>query len=397
MRLLILTSRVPYPIEKGDKLRVYNFIKELSKYNDIYIFALDENNTSDDCIDHLKKYCKSIKILKISKKDIMINIMRGMFNGLPLQVNYYTSPYGINIFRKYVNEIKPDHIFCQLLRVTEYVKCLDIPKTIDIQDTMSVNFARSANKNIISNIFTNSIYKFESNRLKKYEYHLFNIFNNKIIISQPDKDLYPHPDRCNISIIPNGVDYSYFIPDNNVKKDIDVIFTGNMGYKPNIDGTFFLVNKIMPELKRSRPDIKIMIVGTNPPKKIRQLQSDNVTVTGWVNDIREYYSRAKVFIAPMRIGTGLQNKLLEAMSMKIPCITTPLANESLGATSNENILIGKDKYTLAKHILSLLDDINYANTIASNGYNFVHKHYNWDNAGKKLNSIMGGEQILDSI
>ena len=387
MRILFLTSRVPYPIEKGDKLRTFNFLRELSKYHEIHLFALDEYNTAQDDINVLRNYCKSIKVFKISKFEIYRNVVTGFFKKLPLQVAYYTNNDGIASFREYYRDVAPDIVFCQLVRTSEYIKDddINIPKIVDIQDTMSVNVARSAKK---GNLPERPILMLEAARMKEYENKIFNSYDKKIIISANDRQLYPHKDRNEIFVVPNGVDRTFFQPDENVTKDIDILFLGNIGYRPNIDASLFLIKEILPRVKVEFPNVKVAIAGVNPPKKIVKLQDENVMVTGRVDDIRTYYNRSKIFLAPMRIGTGLQNKLLEAMSMKLPCITTPLANESLKGKSGKNILVGRDAQTLAQHVTSLLKDRHAADEIADNGYNFIIKNYDWQAIGQKLNEII---------
>ena len=122
------------------------------------------------------------------------------------------------------------------------------------------------------------------------------------------------------------------------KKEYDLVFTGNMGYPPNVNSVIFLTEKILPVVRKKMPDIKIMFAGASPDPKVKAVNSENIKVTGWVDDIRNYYAKAKIFIAPMQIGTGLQNKLLEAMAMKIPCISSPLANNALEAEDGKEII-----------------------------------------------------------
>ena len=131
-----------------------------------------------------------------------------------------------------------------------------------------------------------------------------------------------------------------------------------------------------------------MLAGAKPDNKVKVLESEKVKVSGWMDDIRDAYASSKVFIAPMRIGTGLQNKLLEAMSMKIPSITTPLANDALQAKNGKEILIGNDATGLAQHIIDLLSNKKLNDEIAEAGYNFVHQHYSWDKASVKLEKAM---------
>jgi len=227
----------------------------------------------------------------------------------------------------------------------------------------------------------------EYKRLINYEREIFDYFDNKTIISIPDKNLIPHKNKEEIHVIPNGVDHSYFKPVIK-EKTFDVVFTGNMAYPPNVDAAEFLIKDIMPKVWKNMPDIKVLLAGASPVKKVLSLRSKLVEISGWMDDIRDSYSSAKVFIAPMRIGTGLQNKLLEAMSMKIPSITTPLANDALQAKDGAEILIGADATELANQIIELLSNEKLYEIVSQNGYNFVHNNHSWENATEKLNTII---------
>jgi glycosyltransferase involved in cell wall biosynthesis len=213
------------------------------------------------------------------------------------------------------------------------------------------------------------------------------MFENKTIISVPDRNLIAHHRKEEIEIISNGVDTEYYKPIANTK-EFDLLFTGNMGYPPNINSVEFLVNSILPLVIKDFPQIKVCIAGAKPSQKVLDLKGPNVTVTGWVEDMREYYSRAKIFIAPMQIGTGLQNKLLEAMAMKVPCITSGLANSALNALEGKEILTGNSPEEYAQHITSLLKDDQKSKILGEEGYNFVLNKYKWQVINAKLNSVI---------
>lgn len=238
-----------------------------------------------------------------------------------------------------------------------------------------------------ASFYAKPVFNLEYKRLLKYENRIFDYFDHKTIISVPDRDLIPHSKKNEIHVIPNGVDHDFFSP-RNIPKQTDVVFTGNMAYPPNVNAAEFLVNEIMPLVWKDRPETKVMIAGATPDKRVISLKSEKVTVTGWMDDIRDAYAGAKVFIAPMQIGTGLQNKLLEAMSMKIPSITTPLANDALEAVHESSILIGDNAASLAENILNLLNNQALYNKIAENGFAFVKKQYSWKEASDKLNHII---------
>lgn len=384
MKLLVLLPRVPWPLEKGDKLRAYNHIRFLSKTNEIILCALNDTRLHPDAISKLRPFCKSIHVINRSKVDIGLNILKAFFKGIPFQTGYFYCRKAQRTINRVIEEEKPDHIFCQLLRVAEYVKNKNIPKTLDYQDVFSKGVERRIEK---SRFWLKPLLREEYKRLLHYEKELFDRFDNKTIISRPDRDLIPHPDHDKIHIIPNGVDTGFFKPTDR-KKAYDLVFIGNMGYPPNVNAAEFLAREILPEVRKKKPNTMLMLAGANPDKRVLALQSNHVHVTGWVDDIRESYATARIFIAPMQIGTGLQNKLLEAMAMKIPSITSPLANSALCAEPGKEILIGERPGEYAKHIIRLLENGDYAAGIAEAGYQFVLRNYNWENATDLLNRIM---------
>lgn len=384
MKIFVILSRFPYPLEKGDKLRAYNQIKCLAKNHEIHLCATSDVKVTQNDIEALQPFCKTINIFNLSTFTIYSNILISFLAGRPLQVGYFYNKSTANKISKLIEQIKPDHIFCQLLRVAEYAKNIDIPKTIDYQDVFSAGVKRRSQT---CPFYLKPILKLEYKRLLKYEHDVFEIFNNKTIISIPDRDLIPHPEKEKIEIVINGVDTDFFKP-MEIKKEYELVFTGNMGYPPNVNAANFLAKEILPLVHKKNPEVKLAIAGATPHPSVQALKSEHVHVTGWVDDIRECYAKSKIFIAPMQIGTGLQNKLLEAMAMKIPSITSELANAALNAKNGDEILVGKAAEDFAGHIISILDNQELATKLAENGYKFVHQNYNWAAATQKLEDLM---------
>ncbi|MFH1160712.1 MAG: glycosyltransferase [bacterium] len=380
MKLFFLLPRVPYPTEKGDKLRAFHQITHLSKQHEIIICALNEGVLHEEAIPVLSKYASAIHIIPLSKWTILSNLTKALFTGKPLQVGYYYNASTARIMHSLIRKYRPDHIFCQLIRMAEYVKDLPIRKTLDYQDVFSKGVERRL---ATSSFLVRPFLRLEYRRLLAYERMVFDRFDNKMIISIPDRDLIPHPDREKIVVVANGVDTAFFHPLAR-EKTYDLVFTGNMGYPPNIHSAEFLVNKIVPLVLKKKPDLKVLIAGATPTMRVLVLRSPNIEVSGWVPDMREAYAQARIFIAPMLLGTGLQNKLLEAMALKVPCITSPLANQALNAKEGEEILVGYTPEGYAQHILTLLHDPALAGRIAENGYRFVLKNYSWETETAKI-------------
>jgi len=323
MKLLVLVSRVPYPLDKGDKLRVYHQVRELSKRHEVHLCCLDDNNTEAVYIKHLKEICNEVSVFRLNKVKIYWNLFRSLFSRKPYQVNYF---YQLSVHRKIkavIHSFQPDRIYCQLIRTTEYVKNEHhIVKTLDYMDA----FSKGIDRRVPSAGILKPVFKDEAKRLLKYEHLIFDYFDQHAIISEEERLLIYHQKREEITIVTNGIDTSFFTPQRK-EKEFDLIFVGNMSYAPNVAAVTFLAEEVMPHLT----NVNLLIAGASPSKEVLKLASSNISVTGWVEDIREAYANAKIFVAPLFIGTGLQNKLLEAMAMELPCITTELVNNSLKA------------------------------------------------------------------
>ncbi len=385
MKLFVLLSRVPYPLEKGDKLRAFNQIKELSRKHQIVLFALNDTKLDEKAMTELKKYCVAISIVKFSKFTIFFNLVRAFFNGKPLQVGYFYFDKAQKKVDELIAKHKPDHIYCQLIRTAEYIKKYpQIPKTLDYMDVFSKGMER---RKSTEPFYMKPFLAMEYRRLKRYENKVFAYFTTKTIISEQDKNFIPHPQKQNIVVVPNGVDTSYFKPIVH-KKEFDLLFNGNMNYPPNIESVEYLVEKVMPYVWHKFPNTRLLISGASPSKVVLDLASDKVIVTGWVDDIRMNFAKSKMLVAPMQISIGLQNKLLEAMAMQLPCITSSLANNALGAKPNEQILVADNPEQYARHIIDLLQNETKAKQIGMNGYQFVLNGFNWQSTTAILENLI---------
>ncbi len=388
MKLVVMTSRFPWPLDKGDKLRIFHQIKHLSKANDIYLLSISERKIPEKDKNELLKYCQEVYVFYISKPVILMGVIRAFFQSHPLQVGYFYSKKISKKANKIIDNINPDFIYGQLVRVSEYIYKSNYPKCLDYQDALSAGLERRIDK---SGFFKKLLLKLEYSRMLNYEDHIYHYFNVLTIITEADRELLPKTIRSKVEIIPNGVDYDFFSEKINLSgKEFDIVFTGNMNYPPNVYAAQFLVKEIMPLVWEEFPSSKVLIAGSSPNTIVKALKSNLVEVSGWMDDIRFAYQSAKVFVAPMQIGTGLQNKLLEAMASGIPCVTSDLANKALGAIDGEQILISPKNSApiFAEKVILLLKDRSRAINIAKNGNSFVRQTYDWQIIVEKLESLL---------
>lgn len=382
----MLLSRFPYPLEKGDKLRAFQHLKILSGENEIHLVALSDKKVKQEWMNAIQPYCKKIDILPLTIPGLLAEMSSFFIKRLPLQVGYFTRKKYIQQVHQIIKESAPDLIYCQLIRTVEYLKDIkDIPKVIDYQDAFSRGTAQRSARAVF---FLRPIYKRELKLVLEYEQQSFNLFNKHIIISEQDREWLNASRKNEVTVIQNGIDLNYFQRHAVTEDKFDITFTGNMNYIPNIDAAVFLVRKIMPVVWKELPGASVQIAGAHPNRKVKELASEKVTVTGWVNDIRESYYKSRIFIAPMRMGTGLQNKLLEAMAMELPCITTSISCSPLGAMPGRDILVGNNSEELAQHIINLLKDNSLSKRIAADGYNYIKENFALEISAGKLKKVL---------
>ncbi len=379
----MLVSRFPFPLEKGDKLRAYYQLMELQKTYDVTLVALSDKAVSTEQMDAIRAFCKDIHVFRLGFFTKSIQLFRCLFNGKPFQTGYFYNWKASAAIRKLIANGNYDHIYCQLLRTTEYVKNEHrIPKTLDYMDALSAGIRRRVE---LQPFYRKWVFRSEARRLAAYERNIFDYFEHKTIISEQDRTLIQHPDRDKIHIVPNGI-HSSFFERPEINTDHDFVFVGNMSYPPNIEAVQYIAKHVLPAF----PKATFLISGSSPDPVVKALaqRNERIDITGWIDDIRTSYCRGKIFLAPMMIGTGMQNKLLEAMALGVPCVTTPLANNAIRATHEKEIMVGDDVESILNALRRLLENPSFAETIGKAGSEFVKTEYSWEKSVSELVDIM---------
>ncbi len=387
MKIFVILSRVPYPLEKGDKLRAYHQLKELSERHEVVLCCLTDTTVHPLAREVLKDICAQIYIFHLQRWRIYLNLFFCIFSRKPFQVMYFYQRKVHRSITSLIDSNKPDHIYCQLIRTAEYAKNEhSYRKTLDYQDAFSKGMERRLLK---SRWPWKALFTAERKRLIAYENIIFEYFEGKTIISEEDRSHIYHPERKKIRVVTNGIDTQFFQPLHKHPKECDVLFTGNMSYPPNVEAAEFIVLEVLPLLRLSKPDCNVTLAGSSPHLRVKALgQLAGVHVTGWVEDLRPVYASAKCFLAPMQTGTGLQNKLLEAMAMELPCVTSPLANKPLGAEEGITIRVANSPWEYATAILEILESQALQASMGQHSRTFVKRHFSWKASVDELESVM---------
>lgn len=384
MKILFITTRIPLPSSKGDQLVTYNRLRTLSKYHEITLFSFYGNVTERENLELIKSYCSSIHLVKLPKWMSYVNVAaKGLINNSPLQVLYYRS----NKFKKALNDLiktnQFDVIHVCLLRLAPYLKDITTPKVLELIDSMQLNLSRKLE---IETFPMTLLYREELRRIKRMEEQLGNSFDQLIVVAEADRKLIPSD---NVSVIPNGVDTTHFHPTGRVAGTTKVIFTGNMDYAPNIHAVMWFVNNCYEGILEQIPNMKLIIAGGNPPQKLKNIskQFPGTVVTGFVESIAQYLNNSSLSIAPMQSGSGMQNKILEAMACGLPVVSTSLGLGSIGATPGKEIIIANTPDAFIKAVVLLLQDDKHAQDIGLNAREYVVNNHSWEHSALEVNGI----------
>ena len=305
----------------------------------------------------------------------MLNVIKALFSTYPLQTLLYASKEMLRTVEREINAGSYDLVHTQLARMAPFVaEFRNVPRVIDLIDALSINMQR---RSLTDRGPMRWVAHWEWLRLLRYERRICKEYDHVTVVSSSDRDAIG--EFNNLHINPNGVDLAGFERSITKREETTLIFTGNMGYFPNADAAVFFVEEILPLIRRVIPDVKFNIVGVNPTGKVRRLAKDRlIEVTGSVPDIGRYLAVATVAVCPMRSGSGMQFKVIEAMAAGTPVVATPFALGGLDVVDGEHLLVAKNTTEFAELVVSLLLDKTSRARLEANARQLVRERYSWE-------------------
>lgn len=360
--LLFLAHRLPYPPNKGDKIRSFHFLKHLAQRYRIYLGTFIDDAADWRHLDAVKSLCAEVHVESISPLAQRIRSVAGLFSGEALTLPYFRS----SRLQHWVGEItrrEPiKRAFAFSSPMAQYVATMPhLRSVVDFVDMDSVkwnDYARTRRWPV------SAVYQREAVRLLAYERKMAARVEAVVFVTENEADLFrkeaPESARHTVSI-PNGVDADYFSPSAASVSPFSaderaVVFTGAMDYWPNVDAVQWFAREVLPGIVRQDPAVRFYIVGMNPDSAVRSLANDPaVTVTGRVEDVRPYLQHARVVVAPLRVARGIQNKVLEAMAMEKPTVVTTSAAAGLEARPGVDLEVADDAGPFAAKVLDVMD------------------------------------------
>ncbi len=372
VKILFLCHRVPTPY-RGSSRTALNVIKHLSKKHEVHVVYLSFSRKDLLWAKELEKFCSKASTTIIKRP--VLGAVGSIFSLRPSSFGYFYSKK----LKEIVDSIDCDLIFIRSSQMAMYVSERKERKIGFIGDADSEKWKTYSKEKLFP---LGPFYYLEYLKVKRWEKKIVKQCEKIIVISEPEKELLSK----DAIVMPNGVK----IPKlkKTVKAKSSVIFLGVMDYRPNVEGTIYFHDEILPLIKKQVPDVKFVVAGMNPAKKLKKLK--NATVTGFVEDMTSLVASQSVFVSPLKTARGVQNKILDAMAAGVPVVSTSLANQGILAEDGREILIADTPVRFAEKVMRLLNDKKLREKISLNAKRFIKKKFDLDTNLKMLDNIVYG-------
>lgn len=387
MRLLCLTGRLPFPPDRGDRLRALRVLETLAGDHELTLLSFVESAEQRDQAQQLEAICRRVRIVTRGRATSLATTLLHCWRRLPLQVLYYRSREMRRLVSEALAKGRFDAVYVHLFRMAPYVRSGDLPyRIVDFTDVISSEVARSLPyRSPLSRL----VWAVEQQRIARFEEQVAAAGDEVWLISQAERDrlleIAPH---ANAHVVPNGVDLDTFRPLDVAEDPRLIVFSGHMGVFHNVDAAVHLAHDIMPEIRRSVPDCRLRIVGASPCAQVRRLAAlDGIAVTGFVPDLNGELNDAAVFVAPLRFSAGVQNKVEEAMAAARPVVVSPEVAAGVGATPGRHLLVGRTTGEFADQVASLLSNEQRRRALGAAARAFVAREFSWKPVAERVRNI----------
>ena len=376
MRILFVVPNVPSPIRP----RPFNFIRRLSRIHDVSVLCLATNDSDHKFVSELKKYCTNVEVVEVSRIKSAWNCLLALFSSRPLRYAFFDSSTLERRVREKVERKEVDILHVEHLKAALILRDVNwqVPSILDAVDCVSLFEERR--RKLLHNPLLKAFFWSEWKKMAWWESKISGRFDRLVISSPVDKQQYPGaPDvQERLEVVANGVDLEYFQFQRYEPRKNVLVFCAKLDYFPNADAALYFSSMIWPLLLARRPELQFEIVGSRPPRAIRELDGkNNIRVTGSVPDVRPHLGSASIAVCPVRIQAGTQFKILEAMALGVPVIASRLCCPGLAVEPGKHLLTADAPGEYVSAVESLLDDDGLRRTLVQAGRQYVATHHDW--------------------
>jgi sugar transferase (PEP-CTERM/EpsH1 system associated) len=383
MRILMLAHRIPYPPHTGDKIRAYHIARYLARRHEVTLAFLVDEAADLGGVHPLQEMVGRVEFARLWKPWSLCKGLVGLAVGESLTLRYFKSRALHRRIGSRSGRTPYNLVYASSTPMAQYGRRLGLPVIMDFVDVDSDKWSQYGRH---SRPPLSWFYKTEGRRLRDCEADIARWARLCVLATTAEEDLLKSfAPWARTSVVPNGIDLDYFRPVPRDASGPGLIFTGAMDYLPNIDAARYFCEEILPLVRREIPQTRFYIVGLNPPAEVRRLgEVPGVVVTGTVPDVRPYYERTSVCVAPLRIGRGVQNKVLQAMAMGLPVVASSVAHRGLEAQRGKHLLVEDEPKAFAARVVALLRNPGERHAMGRQARAFVEGHHAWDASCARL-------------
>lgn len=396
MHILFIADYLPYPPISGGQLRAYNLIKRIAQVHQVSLVGFSTDPDPAEAVAHLRQFCHRVETATIERRPPLAHLpglLSYTLAGRPWEFKFLYSEKLADYIRKLVASESFDIVQIETERMALYLE--SIPPGVRAKTVLmlyDIAFQQSERIFHFQYQLSSKVRTYlHSLALRRWEPHYLERFDRCITVSDVDRRLLTSVNpRLRLEVVPNGVDTQVYRPLPKENSRPALLFIGHMNYPPCIDGAIYLVREILPHVRQAVSDVEVWIVGMDPAPEVMQLDGDDVHVTGRVPDIVPYYLRSRVCVVPLRSGGGTRLKILEAMALGRPVVSTTIGCEGLNVVDDQDLLIADRPDDFAAKTVRLLSDASLGERITTHARQLVVTHYDWDALADCLNQIYAG-------
>ena len=382
-KILFLTHRLPYPPNKGDKVRSYHLLKHLAARHKVFLGTFIDDPHDATYVDRVEQYCAEVCVVRLEPRAAQLRSLSGFVRGEALTLPYYRDRTLRTWVRSTIAEQRIDTAVVFSSSMAQYVSGIpDLRVLIDFVDADSAKWSDYATARAWPMSW---IYRREGKRLLAHERAVAARSVRCFFVTDAEAELFrAQAPECagRVSTMCNGVDAAYFSPDHVHESpysgdELPIAFTGAMDYWPNVDAACWFASDVLPRLRARWPGLRFYVVGMRPAPSVQALAGEGVVVTGTVPDVRPYLQHAAVVVTPLRVARGIQNKVLEAMAMSRPVVASRACAGAIEGASAQELVTAADAGEFVDRIDALLREPERAATMGEAARRLVLQRYSW--------------------
>ncbi|HLA71753.1 MAG TPA: TIGR03087 family PEP-CTERM/XrtA system glycosyltransferase [Steroidobacteraceae bacterium] len=396
MRILLLTHRLPYPPNKGDKIRTFNVLEHLARRHEVFLACPVDDPADLAYVPELERRCARVLTARIDGRSKAFSGLQALLTGTSITVRHFHDAGLQRRIDELLDSQEIDAIFCFSSAMAEYFfrsrhRTGKLGRALRLMDLIDVDSYKWRQYVERTRAPRSWIYSYEAGRLADYERRIASGFDHLFLVSAQEREYMPAGARLDhLQALSNGVDLAYFTPRARERSGPPtLVFTGVMDYWPNVQGVQWFADAVLPRIRAALPEVRFVIVGSKPTEAVVSLkQRPGIEVTGFVDDVRVYVADAALCVVPLKIARGLQNKVLEAMAMGKAVVCTSQALEGIRAGNGIEVVVADEEADFAAQVVSLLEQPERAAEIGRQARRCMERSYSWEANLRQLDTLL---------